>query len=147
MIDVAGRFSVRFAGRREHVIERGSDALGMGCVRLVRVVDHLVFVPERRVAGIENKVFEAAVARRRLFPVPLQLELFELSIAENITATPAEAVEPTVLDVPTFSRKCVLPEAVPAVRRGAVEEQRPAGAFFICRELVGWGPLKQGRGR
>src|SRR5689334_13997176 len=112
MIDLAGRFSVRFAGRREHVIERGSDALGMGCVRLVRVVDHLVFVPERRVAGIENKVLEAAVARRRLFPVPLQLELFELSIAENVTAAPAEAVEPSILNIPTFGWKGVLPETV-----------------------------------
>src|SRR6516165_12321991 len=115
MIDFTGRLGVGLGGRGKDVVERGSDAFGMGCVGLVRIVDHLVLVPELRVERIENKVFEAAVARGRLLPVPLQVELFELPIAEQVTAASAKAVQPALLNIPTFGREGVLPEAVPAV--------------------------------
>ena len=146
MIDFTGRLGMRLGGRGKDVVERSGDTFGMGCVGLMRVVDHLVFVPKRRVACIEHEVFETTVARGRLLPIPLQVELFEFAIADEVTAAPAKAVQPALLNIPTFGRESVLPEAVPAVGRCAIEQEFPASSFFLGGELIGWGSEKQGSG-
>ena len=146
MVDFTGRLGVRLGGRRQHVIERGGDAFGMGCVGLPSVVDHLVFVPKGRIASIQHKILESAVARGCLLPVPLQLELFELAIAEQVPAASAKAMQPVVLNIPAFGRKGVLPETVPAISCGPVKQKPPAGGFFIGGELIGWCRRKERRG-
>ena len=89
-----------------------------------------------RFARFRNKVFQAAVAALGLFPFPLQFEVAELRVGNDIAARRTQAMEPAIFDGPAFCWKFVLFEAAPAVRGFPVKEQFPTSRFLCGFELV-----------
>jgi hypothetical protein len=92
------------------------------------------------IASFSDEILHAAVAGRRLFPFPFQLEIAELGIRDNVAAAFAQAVEPAVLDDPSFGGKLLFLKGAPPLRSLPIEEQFPAGGLFSISELIGgWG--------
>jgi hypothetical protein len=57
------------------------------------------------IAGFGDGILHAAVAALRQLPFPVQLEIAELGIGDDIAAAFAQAMEPAVLDNPAFGGK------------------------------------------
>jgi hypothetical protein len=138
MVDFAGGLGRRGDGGLEDVVEGSSDvpaARGLG-IGLAVVIDHLVLVTQNPVAAFEDEILHAAVPGRGDFPIPLQLEIVELGVADDIAAPFAQAMEPAVLDDPTFGGEGGFVKGAPTGGGVAVEEQFPAGGLLLWSERV-----------
>ncbi len=146
VVDLAGRLERSGALWREHVIEGGREMLAAGPdgVRGLLVVNHLVFVAKRLLARLDDEVLHAAIASPRQLPIPFQVKVVELGIADDFSPAPfapalAETMQPAVLDDPARRRKRLLLEEAPAIRGLAIKEQLPAIRLLLFGELVGRG--------
>src|ERR1051325_11404853 len=137
MIDLARRLGGGFDRWLDHIVKGAGDFF-IGCrIRAMRVIDHLIFMPQWGPACLEDEVFQSTISGGRLLPLPLQIKLAEFTVADYIAAPSAGAVKPAVVNVPAFLRKCFFLKAVPAGGRFAIKQQFPPAGFLLFGELIG----------
>jgi len=146
-VDFAGRFERQRNHRLEHVIERGGDvfAVALQGVGFTRVIEHLVLVAEGGGTRFGDEILDAAIGGLAYLPFPLEVELLELGLGDDVPAAFAQAVQPALLHGPAFGREGLFFEGAPAGCSLAVKKEPPAGSLFFSRKLICSGSGNQAR--
>jgi hypothetical protein len=145
VIPLADRVKHLGRDRRNQVIQTAGRAIAVASrlrVRVEVVVDDLVFEadagPPRLHQVLGDEILDARVAARSDLPIDAQLEVVVLVRRDDVAAARplAGRLQTTVRDRPAVIRKGGAVKPAPAIRRGAVEQQLPAGGPFGGTEDV-----------
>src|SRR3954465_13616758 len=106
------------------------------CIGVPRIIDHLIFMTQGGVSFFCHEVLKPAIAIRRDFPIPFQVEIIEFLVRDDVSAVFAKTMQPSVLNSPSLLRRRFLFEATPTLQILAIEQKLPPTCFFLFRNLV-----------